>query len=67
MPEVHASLIRQCFLFNFAGGMFDCDGDRREYAKKQYANFVTKLSKDDEAQERTSSGEQRAPESSGQK
>ena len=24
------------------GGMFDCDGDRREYAKKQYQQYLDK-------------------------
>ncbi|GMH40140.1 hypothetical protein BSKO_08044 [Bryopsis sp. KO-2023] len=24
------------------GGMFDCDGDRRDYAKKQYKDFLDK-------------------------
>jgi len=25
------------------GGMMDCDGDRREYAKEQYKNFEKKM------------------------
>lgn len=24
-------------------GMFDCDGDRREFAKQQYQNFVARM------------------------
>jgi hypothetical protein len=30
--------------FKCRGGMMDCDGDRREYARKQTANFVAKAS-----------------------
>jgi hypothetical protein len=28
--------------FKCKGGMMDCDGDRREYARKQADNFVAK-------------------------
>jgi len=29
--------------FQCKGGMFDCDGDRRVYAKEQYKNFVSRM------------------------
>ena len=28
--------------FKCKGGMMDCDGDRREFAKKQTANFLAR-------------------------
>jgi hypothetical protein len=28
--------------FKCKGGMFDCDGDRRAFAKKQYASFLAR-------------------------
>jgi len=29
--------------FKCKGGMMDCDGDRREFAKKQYENFKKRM------------------------
>ena len=29
--------------FKCKGGMFDCDGDRRQFAKKQYENFKKRM------------------------
>lgn len=30
----------EAMAFKCTGGMFDCDGDRREYAKKQYKDWL---------------------------
>ena len=36
--------ILPCFFFQYNfQGMFDCDGDRREFAHKQYVNFVGRM------------------------
>lgn len=29
--------------FKCKGGMFDCTGDRRDFAKEQYKNFVARM------------------------
>lgn len=44
-PEVRQKLIErdESMDFKCKGGMFDCDGDRREYAKNQYKNFVNRM------------------------
>jgi hypothetical protein len=44
-PSVLSSLNARDEAMNFKckGGMMDCDGDRREFAKKQYENFKKRM------------------------